>query len=108
MNDPLNLGVWWNGAVAIADAALKGVGAGAAGEINYVFARLAAVPAPRCPGWRRRLPPTPPTRRCGCPWRRRRVMTSTPSTESSPAPEAPSATPDPTEPVPADPQTEDP
>ena len=110
VNDPLNLGVWWNGAVAIADAAIKGVGAGIAGEINYVFS-LGWLPFP--------LPPLPglapqaatdtadPVLRMSLAAASGEV-TSTPSTESSAAPEAPSATPDPTEAAPADPQTEDP
>lgn len=109
VNDPLNLGVWWNGAVAIADAALKGVGAGIAGEINYVFS-LGWLPFPLPP-----LPGLAPPANATDPALRMSLaaasgdVTSKPSTDSTPAPPAPSAsTPELTDPAPADPPTEAP
>ena len=53
VNDPLNLGVWWNGAVAIADAALRAWAQALPARSPRVLARLAAVPAAPAAGWRR-------------------------------------------------------
>lgn len=50
VNQPLNPGVWWNGAWAIANTALNGIVSGISSEVDYVFS-LGWLPFP--------LPPFP-------------------------------------------------
>ena len=110
VNQPLDPSVWWNGAWAIADAALKGVGAGIAGEIDYVFSLgWLPFPLPPLPG----LAPQGATTETADPVLRMSLaaasgnVTSTPTTEGTAAPSDPSATAsEPTESTPTETPTE--